>query len=83
MDIVVSISSAQKKSLETEIEDVQAWFQNWVLFRANEIMDKLLHAEMMRKLANGEIISGTKEDIILATPILSAAEKNALHKNIT
>jgi len=82
MDIVVKISPAQKKALETEIEDITSWFANWLFFRANELMDKLVQKEISRRLDKGETISGSKEDIILSSSILSAAETNALAGNL-
>jgi len=77
MDVTSTISLAQKKALETEIEDIQAWFENWLHYRANTILDKLFQEEVNRLIENGETISGTKEEVILNAPILSAAERNA------
>jgi hypothetical protein len=77
MEVVSTISPAQKKALETEIEDIQEWFENWLHHRANLIMDTIFQDEVKRLIENGETVSGTKDDIILAAPILSAAERNA------
>jgi len=82
MDIVVQISPAQKKALETEIEDITSWFANWLYFRANEMVDKLVQKEIQRRLENGETVSGSKEDIILSSTVLSAVETNALASNL-
>ena len=39
------------------------------------IVEEIVNAEVQRKLAAGETISGTKEDIVLASNIETAAER--------
>ena len=45
-------------------------------FEENSI-DEIVNAELQRKLANNETISGSKEDIVMAANIKLAAERNA------
>ena len=80
MDVKSTISAAQKKALETEIEDINAWFENWLHHRANKLIDEIFQQEVQRLIGDGQTISGTKEEIVLASPILSAAERNKTYK---
>jgi hypothetical protein len=80
MDVKSTISDAQKKALETEIEDINAWFENWVHHRANMLIDEIFQQEVQRLIDDGQTISGTKDEIVLASPILSAAERNKKYK---
>jgi hypothetical protein len=45
--------------------------------RCRIAIEEIVNAEVQRKLAANETISGSKEDIVLAAPIKSAAERNA------
>mgnify|MGYP006191644811 CR=1 FL=1 len=80
MDVKSTISDAQKKALETEIEDINAWFENWVHHRANMLIDEIFQQEVQRLIDDGQTISGTKDEIVLESPILSAAERNKKYK---
>lgn len=72
-----TISAAQKKALETDVEDITAWFDNWLQHRADMLLEKIFQDEVKRLIENGETVSGTKDEIVLAAPVLSAAERNA------
>jgi hypothetical protein len=77
MNVTSTISVAQKKALETDVEDITAWFDNWLQYRANTLLEKIFQDEVKRLIENGETVSGTKDEIVLAAPVLSAAERNA------
>lgn len=77
MNVTSTISAAQKKALETDVEDITAWFDNWLQHRANTLLEKIFQDEVKRLIENGETVSGTKDEIVLAAPVLSAAERNA------
>lgn len=81
MEVTSTISAAQKKALETEIEDINAWFENWLHHRANMLIDEIFQQEVNRLIESGNTISGTKEEIVLASPVLSAAERNKINFN--
>lgn len=72
-----TISLAQKKALETDVEDITAWFDNWLQHRADILLENIFQDEVKRLIENGETVSGTKDEIVLAAPVLSAAERNA------
>jgi|TARA_B110000305_G_C19019503_1_gene438644 hypothetical protein len=78
MNVTSTISSAQKKALETDVEDITAWFDNWLQHRANTLLEQVFQDEVKRLIENGETISGTKDEIVLASPVLSAVERSAL-----
>lgn len=77
MNVTSTISAAQKKALETDVEDITAWFDNWLQHRADTLLEKIFQDEVKRLIENGETVSGTKDEIVLAAPVLSAAERNA------
>jgi hypothetical protein len=77
MNVTSTISEAQKKALETDVEDITAWFDNWLQYRADTLLEKIFQDEVKRLIENGETVSGTKDEIVLAAPVLSAAERNA------
>lgn len=72
----VSITDAQKKALEYNMISVQDWIDNFVNARAETAIDEIVSAEIQRKLAAGETISGTKEEIVMAANIQSAEERS-------
>ena len=53
----------------------EEWIVNAAKERARLAIEEIVAAEIQRKLAAGESISGSKEDIVLAAPIKSAAEQ--------
>jgi len=73
----ITLSDAQDKALSVVALDQQDWIENAVFERCRIAIDEIVGAEVQRKLAAGETISGTKEDIVLAADIETAAEKNA------
>ena len=72
----VSISDAQKKALEYNMISIQEWVENFVNARAETAIDEIVSAEIQRKLAAGETISGTKDEIVMAANIQSAEERS-------
>jgi hypothetical protein len=77
MQINFTLSSAETKALESSILDVQDWAEYIVKERARIEIENIVNNEIQRKLAVGETISGTKEEIVLAADIQTIAEKNA------
>jgi hypothetical protein len=53
------------------------WIQNAVHERCRIAIEEIVASEVQRKLAANETISGTKEDIVNAAPIKSAATRQA------
>jgi hypothetical protein len=77
MNITITINDAEKKALETQILNIQEWLDNWVHERARVEIDNIVAVEVQRKLDLGEPIVGTKEEIVLAADVETAADRKA------
>lgn len=73
----ITLSDAEDKALSTVAFDQNEWIQNAVHERCRIAMDEIISAEVQRKLTAGESITGTKEDIVLAADVETAAERQA------
>ncbi len=73
----ITLSDAENKALGVVAASQQDWIDNVVHERCRIAIEEIVNAEVQRKLAANETISGSKEDIVLAAPIKSAAERNA------
>lgn len=73
----ITLSDAENKALGVVAASQQEWIDNAVHERCRIAIEEIVNAEVQRKLAANETISGSKEDIVLAAPIKSAAERNA------
>ncbi len=78
----VSITDAQKKALEYNMISIQDWIENFVNARAETAIDEIVNTEIQRKLAAGETISGTKEEIVMAADIQSAEERSSSQPDV-
>ncbi len=77
----ITLSDAEDKALAYIAVSQQEWIDNAVHERCRIAIEEIVAAEVQRKLALGETISGTKDDIVLAAPILSATERNEQQEN--
>lgn len=73
----VTLSDAENKALGYVAFSQQDWIDNAVHERCRIAIEEIVNAEVQRKLAANETISGSKEDIVNAAPIQSAAERQA------
>lgn len=73
----IELSDAEFKALSQVAIDANEWIQNAVHFRCATAIDDIVNSEVQRKLAAGEPITGSKEDIVLAANIETAAERQA------
>lgn len=73
----ITLSDAENKALGYVAASQQDWINNAAHERCRIAIEEIVAAEVQRKLAAGESITGTKDDIVLAAPIKSAAERNA------
>ena len=73
----ITLSDAEDKALHVVALSAQDWIDNAVHERARIAIDEIVNAEVQRKLAAGESITGSKEDIVNAADIESAAERQA------
>ena len=73
----ITLSNAEFKALESVAISAQDWIDNAVHERCRVAIEEIVAAEVERITATGGSISGTKEDIVNAAPIKSAAERQA------
>ena len=73
----VILSDAEDKALSVIALSQQDWIDNAVHTRCHIAMEEIIAQEVQRKLALGESITGTKDDIVLAAPIETAIERQA------
>jgi hypothetical protein len=73
----ITLTDAEDKALGFVAASQQDWIDNAIHERCRIAIDEIVNDEVQRKLANNETISGSKEDIVNAANIKSAAERNA------
>jgi hypothetical protein len=73
----ITLTEAEDKALGFVALDQQDWIDNVVHERCRIAIEEIVAAEVQRKLAANETISGSKEDIVNAAVIKSAAERQA------
>jgi len=73
----ITLSDAEDKALKFVALSAQEWIDNAVHERCRLAIEEIVNAEVQRKLAANETISGSKEDIVNAASIKSAAERQA------
>lgn len=73
----VTLTNAENKALGIVASSQQEWIDNIVHERCRIAIEEIVAQEVNRITSLGGTISGTKEDIVLAAQIKSAAEKNA------
>lgn len=72
----ITLTDAQDKALSVVAVDQQDWIENVVFERCRIAIEEIVNAEVQRKLAAGEPITGTKDDIVMAADVETAAERN-------
>lgn len=77
MQYTITLTEAENKALGIVALDQNDWIQNAVHERCRIAIDEIVAAEVQRKLAAGEPITGTKDDIVMVAQIESAAERQA------
>ncbi len=73
----ITLSDAEDKALGAVALSPQEWIDNVVHERCRVAIDQIVSTEVQRKLAAGESITGSKDDIVMAANIESAAERQA------
>lgn len=71
----ITLSDAEDKALHTVALSAQDWIDNAVHERCRLAIEEIVNAEVQRKLAAGEPITGSKDDIVMAANVESAAER--------
>ena len=73
----ITLSDAEDKALHVVAVSAQDWIDNAVHERCRIAIEEIVAAEVQRKLAAGEAITGSKDDIVMAAPVESAAQRQA------
>jgi len=73
----IELSDAEDKALGVVAVSQNDWIQNAVHERCRIAIEEIVAAEVQRKLAAGEAITGSKDDIVMAAQVESAAERQA------
>jgi hypothetical protein len=73
----ITLSDAEDKALHVVAASAQEWIDNAVHERCRIAIETIVASEVERITAVGGTLSGTKEDIVMAAPIKSAAERRA------
>jgi hypothetical protein len=77
MQFTVTLSDAEHKALAAVALSPEEWISNAVHERCRIAIEEIVAAEVERITASGGTLSGTKEDIVMAAPIKSAADRQA------
>jgi len=72
----ITLSDAEDKALHVVALSAQDWIDNAVHVRCSISIEEIVAAEVQRKLAAGESITGSKDDIVMAATIESAEDRN-------
>jgi hypothetical protein len=75
-DYTITLSDVEQKAMEHISTDVDFWIQNAVHERARLAIEEMVQTHINEKLAKGETISGTKEEIVMTTHLLNAVQRN-------
>jgi hypothetical protein len=73
----ITLSDAEDKALGYVAFSQNDWIQNAIHERCRVAIEQIVAEEVQRLLAAGQPIAGSKEDIVNAAPIKSAAERQA------
>jgi len=73
----ITLSDAEDKALGVVAFSQDDWIQNAVKERCRLAIEEIVASEVQRKLAAGESITGSKDDIVMAANVESAAERQA------
>ena len=73
----ITLSAAEDKALGVVALSQDDWIQNAVHERCRIAIEEIVASEVQRLLAAGQSITGSKEDIVNAAPVQSAAERQA------
>ncbi len=71
----ITLTDAQDKALSVVAVSPQEWIENVVFERCRIAIEEIVNAEVQRKLAASEPITGSKDDIVMAADVETASEK--------
>jgi hypothetical protein len=65
VDITITLSDAEYYAMQLIAYDPQEWVENVAQVRARAAIEEIANEIVQEKLAAGEAIQGTKEDLVL------------------
>lgn len=74
---IVELTDAEDKALSIVAVDQNDWIQNAIHERCRVAIEEIVAYEVQRLISEGKSITGSKEDIVLAASIETAAEHKA------
>ncbi len=77
MQFTITLTNAEHKALSHVAVSPEDWINTAVHERCRISIEAIVAAEVQRKLAAGEPITGTKDDIVMSAQIESAADRQA------
>ena len=75
-DFTITLSDAEKKALEYVAFNANDWIQNAIHERCRLAIEELVSDYISDNLAKGLPISGSKEDMVLNSSLLSAEDRH-------
>ena len=72
----IKLTDVEQKAMEYISTDVDFWIQNAVHERARLAIEELVSDHINKRMAAGKSISGTKEEIVLASELPNAQARN-------
>ncbi len=72
----IVLSDVEQKAMEHISTDVDFWIQNAVHERARLAVEELVQTNISAKLAAGEPVSGTKEEIVMGSELPNAQARH-------
>ncbi len=72
----IEYTETENKAMEYAAASVDDWIQNAAHERCRIAMEEIIAAEVQRLLGEGKPITGSKDDIVMAADIETAAERN-------
>jgi hypothetical protein len=73
----ITLTDAEDKALHTVAMSAQDWINNAVHERCRIAIEDIVNLEIQKKLAAGEPIIGSKEDIVMSSTVESVVERDA------
>lgn len=75
-EYMITLTDVEQKAMEYICTDVDFWIQNAVHERARLAMEEMVDKHIREKMAKGETISGTKEEIVMTSDLPNAVARN-------
>ena len=73
----ITLTDAENKALKYVALNPEEWINHVVKDRCRIAIDEIVNIEVKNKLDAGQPITGTRDEIVLASTLKSAAERNA------